>query len=272
MTAEDLEYVSPIKGRFTGKRTEDLNREKLETALQTLARGVEDYLQDPHLSSAKIDNLSADKLTAGTIDVTVLLTGLIQAPAATGYRVEIGDATYPLRYWDGVTTKFSLDASGNLVITGTIANSAGAPLIRQTGYPRCKITVAADSFANNTEESVSFDTEVADTDAFWAIANPTYLAIPFTGQYDLKATLSWTVDSAGRRYMSVEADDNTGFTSPTTIGYGSAQPIPNDRTSCLVADTVDLTAGHYIRVRGFQNSGGALSCAARAALTYLGDT
>jgi hypothetical protein len=54
----------------------------------------------------------------------------------TSWRFEIGDATYPARYWDGVDTttthqKFSVDAAGNVVVSGTLA--AGAIDIPGTG-------------------------------------------------------------------------------------------------------------------------------------------
>lgn len=32
----------------------------------------------------------------------------------SGYRVEIGDPTTPIRYWDGTTTRFSVDNAGNI--------------------------------------------------------------------------------------------------------------------------------------------------------------
>ena len=64
------------------------------------------------LQDKDIESISADKITAGEISAGVLISGLIYSPAADGWRVEIGDEEIPLRYWDGITTHFSVNLDG----------------------------------------------------------------------------------------------------------------------------------------------------------------
>lgn len=53
-------------------------------------------------------------------------TRLFTVPTAGGWKVEIGDATYPIRYWNGTTTDFSVDSTGAVYAKSmTIENSAG---------------------------------------------------------------------------------------------------------------------------------------------------
>lgn len=54
-------------------------------------------------------------------------TGLLKT-AASGWRVELGDSTYPIRYWDGTNTRFTVDNAGtvtayNLEATATSSDA-----------------------------------------------------------------------------------------------------------------------------------------------------
>lgn len=40
---------------------------------------------------------------------------LVSAPTSSGWRVDLGDATYPVRYWDGTNTNFTVDSAGNII-------------------------------------------------------------------------------------------------------------------------------------------------------------
>lgn len=85
---------------------------------------VEDKPRTPagtlRLQDNDITSLSADKITAGEIKSGVLVSGRIYSPAYEGWRVEIGDAEFPLRYWDGETTKFSVDNAGDIYAKGLL--------------------------------------------------------------------------------------------------------------------------------------------------------
>lgn len=68
------------------------------------------------VDDAKINNVSAGKITTSTLTATVTVTGKLLVPGS-GWRVELGDATYPIRYWDGTTTRMTMDNAGNLTLT-----------------------------------------------------------------------------------------------------------------------------------------------------------
>jgi hypothetical protein len=74
-------------------------------------------------TNSDIESLSVDKLTAGTITSVITVSGLLKAPSATGWRVEIGDAALPIRYWDGTTTNFSLDNAGTVFARSMVVDN-----------------------------------------------------------------------------------------------------------------------------------------------------
>lgn len=72
-----------------------------------------------------------DKDTKPILDFDSIKTGTLHADQVLtvgdkdGWRVEISGltATYPIRYWNGTVTKFSLDKNGNVALSGSITAS-----------------------------------------------------------------------------------------------------------------------------------------------------
>lgn len=72
-----------------------------------------------------------DKDVKPILDFDSIKTGILHADQvltvgdSAGWRVEISGvtATYPIRYWDGVTSKFSIDKNGNVVLSGSLIAS-----------------------------------------------------------------------------------------------------------------------------------------------------
>ena len=64
--------------------------------------------------------LDFDSIKTGSLHASQVLK--VGDTATDGWRVEMSgvDGTYPIRYWDGTTTKFSLDKNGNVVISGSL--------------------------------------------------------------------------------------------------------------------------------------------------------
>jgi hypothetical protein len=50
-------------------------------------------------------------------------TNLFVAPTTAGWRVELGDPTYPVRYWNGSDTNFTVDGSGTVIAKHFIARA-----------------------------------------------------------------------------------------------------------------------------------------------------
>lgn len=75
-------------------------------------------------SSAQPSKVPVGDLVTGTMAANVTLTGSLSSPNTSGTRVEINVGGYPLRYWNGATTWFSLDGSGNARFAGTITSDS----------------------------------------------------------------------------------------------------------------------------------------------------
>jgi hypothetical protein len=231
-------------------------------------------IDDLAVTNAKITSLVADKITAGEIAVTLLVSGLIQSPAATGFRVEIGNATFPLRYWDGATTNFRVDAAGNVLLSGELQNAAGDPIIRQTGYPRAKVAQTnTQTFTTTIEGTLNWAsaTNIQDSDTFIDTANDQFV-MPFDGQYLVIFSARWeaNADSTARRIRAYTASGGSVIDELTSSVRAHAEAFPT--TSACTA-VVDFTAGDNLRFAGTQYSGGDLDIVDWSAqILFLGDT
>lgn len=63
--------------------------------------------------------LAGDKMQVPEAGVTRLFS----VPTTVGWRVDIGDSTYPIRYWDGTETRFSVNSAGLTTSTSMTAKS-----------------------------------------------------------------------------------------------------------------------------------------------------
>lgn len=77
-------------------------------------------------SSVQPTGVAPPDIVAGTVASDLTITGLMSAPSTSGWRVEIGNSTYPLRYWNGSTTIFSVDNGGNAVFSGALSGASGS--------------------------------------------------------------------------------------------------------------------------------------------------
>lgn len=125
--SDDLQLVLPVRGSLLGGKPGDpFEPKRLSQNSERNFKRLEEFLQNLRVSDANITNLNVSKLTGGEITVDITVSGLIEAPAATGWRVSIGDASFPLRYWDGSNVAFSVDDSGNVLLIGEIDATGGA--------------------------------------------------------------------------------------------------------------------------------------------------
>lgn len=120
------------------------------------------------------------------------------------------------------------------------------------------------SISNNTTTAITFDTERWDTDSFHeGVTNPTRLTIPYTGYYVFGAGLEWaTAATASRREIFIRMNGTTRLVDDEVgVAVGNTA---NPRMNC--ASYYSFTAGDYIEMMVFQNSGGALN--ANASVNY----
>jgi hypothetical protein len=74
------------------------------------------YMEDIN----RLPIMSFESIKTGTLHAAQKLT--VGGEGATEWRIELSgtNSTFPLRYWNGTTTKFSLDAVGNVIVSGVL--------------------------------------------------------------------------------------------------------------------------------------------------------
>lgn len=76
-------------------------------------------------------------------------TRLHSVPTTSGWRVELGDPTYPIRYWDGTEAVFTVDDSGDIV-------ARSITLYPTTSATAGAVTVDASSAGTGSVHAFSF--------------------------------------------------------------------------------------------------------------------
>jgi hypothetical protein len=202
-------------------------------------RSLETYMQSPYLSTAniqdlavtdgKIGSLSVDKLTAGDLSAAVIVTGLLSIPATTGYRVELGNASYPMRYWDGTTTNFSVDNAGNVSLTGSIDATGGSI----TGDLSVSGTISAPA-----DLGTNWHVEIGDT--------------TYPLRYWNSTDTAFAVDNSGNITMSGNIVDSSGTIILRPTGYsrckvrnGAGDTISTSSNTTMTIVTEDADTDSY---------------------------
>ena len=127
---------------------------------------------------------------------------------------------------------------------------------------------ANQSIANNTFVVITFNSENFDTDTYHSTStNTSRITIPSGkgGYYNVSATLSFAGNNTGIRQLNLlkngTAVQNMFSTSPT-------QSAGDYRVSG--STILNLVAGDYLEINGYQSSGGALDVQGIAAETTFG--
>jgi len=126
--------------------------------------------------------------------------------------------------------------------------------------PRCRLyRTAAQSIPNVTGTAVSWtaaheNVAGAAPAAIWSAGTPTRLTAPIAGRYLFTATVAWGASAAGAmRHINLGAP---GFQFAAT----GIPPIAGGYSPQMnVAGVVGMTAGSYVELNGYQDSGGALN-------------
>lgn len=111
--------------------------------------------------------------------------------------------------------------------------------------------------ANTTFASITFDAEEYDDAAFHDnVTNPSRFVIPATGRYRVVAQVSFAPNSTGLRFVQIARNGARVVVNtmpPDTSAAGS------NRRMQVHAGVLVLTAGDYIEVQFYQDSGGSLN-------------
>jgi len=232
-------------------------------------------------------------ITAGTATVnTSASLALTQYSAGTLYFVSDSAALF---FGDAAGISASLiDAKGDLIV-GTADNTVGRLAVGTNGYTLVADSVEAtglkwvapaaagfvgasvsnsgsQSIANTTETIMTFDTEQFDTDAFHSTASNTgRMTVPTGkgGKYLLSGMFNCGTNAVNMEfYLYVNG-------SYYITGFPQTQSLQNSRGTALAIlnVVVSLSAGDYVEVKAYQESGGAINVRnqyGRYQISYLG--
>lgn len=165
------------------------------------------------------------------------------APAAGGQRLFLDSADDTLKRIDsaGVVSDVGSGSSASVSVVGaSITRQATAQSI-----PSASLTV------------ISWDTEEFDVGGFFTSATPTRVTIPtgMNGYYALSGQIAFAATAGGaERTIAFRKNGTTNFAYGTAYFTSSAPSTPN-----ISGRTVYLTAGDYIEVTAYQNSGSSVN-------------
>jgi len=149
----------------------------------------------------------------------------------------------------GVTVKDALDTLGG------ICADVSCSVYRSTGQ----------AINDSTLTPIAFDAETWDTDAMHDPAvNPSRITVPAgeAGKYLAIAKITWTGNANGVRSTTIHVNG-------ALISAGYVNPVGIFTTIVLDVKVLNLVAGDYVEMHGYQTSGGVLNIIAGATWTYL---
>jgi hypothetical protein len=113
---------------------------------------------------------------------------------------------------------------------------------------------AAQSIPNGAWTPVAFDTMDLDTHGVHQPANPSRFTAPNAGWYALSGQCDWVLNATGARELKFLI--NGGGSS---LAKAMVMAVNGYDTALAVATESFLSAGDYVELMAWQNSGGALS-------------
>lgn len=128
-----------------------------------------------------------------------------------------------------------------------------------TPFTGCSVhrTTSDHSIASGSYVAVQWNGERYDTNTFHNnVTNNTLLTVPFAGYYHIEANVVFAASATGLRSAGFAL--NGGITAETTGSFNLVTPVSGDYTGVHTAQDILLTAGDYLEVYAYQNTGGAL--------------
>lgn len=141
--------------------------------------------------------------------------------------------------------KPSLDPPYQFATPATTFSTTTAQIILQTNQTVANVT---DTIVDFSASSLSFD-----TGSFWSSSSPTRFTIPSTGYYLLTYGVAFEPNGTGARDMLLRKNG-------TLLLTGGNRPVPSSSAASLIGGSSiqSLTAGDYIELFVYQNSGSSL--------------
>lgn len=141
------------------------------------------------------------------------------------------------------------------------------------GVDRCMAYqgTTATSFTTATWAVLPFDTEQYDTNNMHStVTNTSRIVAIYTGLYSVNFLISFATNATGGRMAELRKNAAGSEVAGTLLGrFVEPSAWASSLTSVSGTLDVQLTAGDYIELFGWQSSGGALSVNLGAAATFL---
>jgi hypothetical protein len=141
--------------------------------------------------------------------------------------------------------------------------------------PKCAITMSVDlSIGTGGSNKLiggsgGFDTETMDNDSMHdTVTNSSRLIFQTAGTYLVGAQAAFASNATGRREIEIRLNAAGNPASGNQIARGSV-PATNGATILSCSRPFSTSAGSYIELFAFQDSGGALNVLAGASNTFL---
>lgn len=185
-----------------------------------------------------VDNTSDANKPVSTAQQTALdLKANLASPALTG--TPTAPTASPLDNSTKIATTAYTDAA---VAASPGGSFAGAKVTRST----------TQALTTGTDTPISWDTEAFDIGGYWAIGDPTKFTISITGYYLVEGNITFETNSTGERHTSI-------FVNGVAQVGQRQPPISANATIINTCGILALTAGDYVQLVAFQNSGGNLN-------------
>jgi hypothetical protein len=119
------------------------------------------------------------------------------------------------------------------------------------------------SIPNSTFTTVTFNSELFDTDGVHSTTvNTSRLTCVTTGKYLVTANIAFAANATGYRRILLRANAATDLAEDIRSNVGGSL-----HTICSLQSQIGLTAGDYIEILAWQDSGGALNVTPHTAYT-----
>lgn len=211
-----------------------------------------------HYADTKVASVAAT-------DTSIVVGGTATAPTIATATLDVIAADHaPAADWSNNSKKITNLANG---AAASDAAAFGQLPTLATLFSGCRVTNTTNTtLTTNTETTLAWDTESWDTDAYHStVTNTSRLTAPATGTYAVWGAIGFASGSTtGDRYIAFRVNGGADFVfslygSPKSATHGAAVPLYVQ---------LQLTAGDYVELRAYQDSGGNL--ATTASISYFG--
>jgi hypothetical protein len=206
---------------------------------------------------AKTTYVNGDVFSASDINDTNGTLNLVN-PTAKGSIVSASAADTPSR--------LAVGANGEILVADSTATT-GLKWARTGNFTGCRVFAnSAQTISNATDTKIAFANETFDTDAFHSnVTNNTRITIPsgLGGYYKVTANIGFLSNTNGRRIFGIALNGGA------VISQAEMTPNVQTEPAASITDIYSLSAGDYLELNVFQNSGTSVNTSGQAARDFF---